>query len=109
MSKHGIHQMTDADYVLTAKLATLVISVLNGLSQGQGHASVSVFDAGVGGGFQNGSITICIERDGAVFDKRFFSEDELVDTLSSALEYSGGLPYRRALRKFAELMEDFDE
>jgi hypothetical protein len=61
------------------------IRLLRYLTRGQGHASISVFDAGVGGGFNDGTVQVFLERDGLLFNEKgdihAFTPQELFDQL----------------------------
>jgi hypothetical protein len=45
------------------------IRLLRYLTKGEGYASISLFDAGVGGGFNDGMVQVFLERDGVLFNK----------------------------------------
>ena len=58
--------ITEQDKKLAREMARMAVCILQGISGGQGRASVGVFDAGAGSGFVNGDLYICLERDGLI-------------------------------------------
>jgi hypothetical protein len=64
------------------------IRLLRYLTHGQGYASISLFDAGVGGGFQDGKVIVFLERDGITLNEdgkiNAFTPQELFDQIKSA-------------------------
>lgn len=61
------------------------IKVLRFMTGGQGYAAISVFDAGAGGGFSEGSVTVNLERDGLIFPKNAsYTPEELKEVILQA-------------------------
>lgn len=61
--------------------AEATIRFLRYLTGGEGYASISVFDAGAGGGFSEGSLDISLERSGLLLNKKVYSVDELKELI----------------------------
>lgn len=59
------------------KLIKNTIELLTHLTNGQGYASIGLFNAGAGGGFLSGDVTVNLERDGLTLSKKVFTEEEL--------------------------------
>ena len=61
------------------------IRLLRHLTKGQGYVSISLFDAGAGGGFNYGMVQVFLERDGILFNKdgktNAYSPQELFDQI----------------------------
>jgi hypothetical protein len=65
------------------------IRLLRYLTHGEGYASISLFDAGAGGGFSWGTLNINLERSGLIFngkgDKTVDTPQELFNMIKSLL------------------------
>ena len=61
------------------------IRLLRYLTKGQGYVSISLFDAGAGGGFNYGMVQVSLERDGILInmDEKYkaYSPKELFDQI----------------------------
>ena len=69
------------------------ILLLKALSEGQGFASIEVFDVGAGGGFSSGKVFIEHLRDGKSIDRTVYeSPIQLKELIIKALESDNGLP-----------------
>jgi hypothetical protein len=64
------------------------IRLLRHLTHGQGYVSISLFDAGTGGGFQDGKVQVFLERDGITLNEdgkiNAYTPQELFDQIKSA-------------------------
>ncbi len=69
-----------------AQGAESVVSLLERLTRGQGLVCISVFDAGAGGGFQEGTIEINLERDGRTLGWKSQDRDEFVAFLDKRIQ-----------------------
>ena len=67
-------------------LANIVLAVLERLTVGQGHATIEVFNAGAGGGFNYGYIHIELLRDGAFFKRKVFDRAEFLELLAGLIK-----------------------
>jgi hypothetical protein len=80
------------------KLVRRIVRLLRYLSGGQGHAGISVFDSGAGGGFVQGQVQIFLERDGRDFDHTVYAQNELIELILIALYDERKAPGERRLR-----------
>jgi hypothetical protein len=67
-------------------LANIILATLERMAAGEGHAGVSIFDAGVAGGFDNGEVQIFLERSGLTFDRTTCDRAEFLDLLTAAIK-----------------------
>ncbi len=85
------------------------IRLLRYLTQGQGFASLSVFDSGAGGGFNDGSLKINLERDGLLLNKdgKIIQEtpEELFEFIKEALNPFP--PYEKSIEEINERYKKF--
>jgi len=69
------------------------IRLLRYLTGGQGYASISLFDAGAGGGFTDGMVQVFLERDGSLFNEngetKAYTPQELFDQIKYVADPSG--------------------
>ena len=62
------------------------IRLLRFLTHGEGYASISVFDAGAGGGFGEGTLNIILERSGLLLtDKHAYEPQELFELIKKSV------------------------
>lgn len=62
------------------------IRVLRRMTGGQGYASISVFDAGAGGGFSDAHVQVNLERDGKILNRTVYSPEALRDLIIASLK-----------------------
>jgi len=62
------------------------IRVIRQMTGGQGYASVSIFDAGAGGGFSESHVNVNLERDGKTLKKTVYSPEELKNLILASLK-----------------------
>lgn len=67
------------------QLANTVLAVLELMTEGQGQVTISVFDAGAGGGFQSGRVYVMLERDGLSLNQKRFSRAEFLSLITAVL------------------------
>lgn len=80
--------------------AEIIIDTLRAMTFGQGHAGVSLFDAGAGGGFNDGTVTVYLERDGIkIENKRVYSVEDLQLLLVTAITGPFEKSFREQLDK----------
>ncbi len=69
------------------------IRLLRYLTKREGYASISLFDAGAGGGFNDGMVQVFLERDGTLFNEngkiKAYSPQELFDQIKLASDPYG--------------------
>jgi len=69
------------------------IRLLRHLTKGEGYASISLFDAGAGGGFTDGMVQVFLERDGTLFNEngniKAFTPQELFNQIKVASDPYG--------------------
>lgn len=73
--------MTKSKIELDAEATIRFIRYLTG---GQGYASISIFDAGAGGGFSGGNLNINLERDGLSLRQKAYEPEKLKELLLDA-------------------------
>jgi hypothetical protein len=61
------------------------IRLLRFLTQGEGQASISVFDAGAGGGFSTGYLSVYLERSGLTLKVQETSPAEFKESIMASL------------------------
>jgi hypothetical protein len=63
------------------------IRLLRYLTKGEGYACISIFDAGAGGGFNDGMVQVFLERDGMLFNEdekiKAYTPQELFDQIKA--------------------------
>src|SRR5687768_7902881 len=66
------------------------IRLLRFLTHGEGYVGISVFDAGAGGGFGTGSLSINLERSGLILKrKEVYEPDDLLKLIKDSLHPFG--------------------
>lgn len=69
------------------------IRLLRYLTKGEGYVSISLFDAGAGGGFTDGMVQVSLERDGIVInmDGKYiaYTPQELFDQIKFVADPDG--------------------
>ena len=87
------NKMSKKDKLLLDKDIKATIRLLRYLSGGQGYASISLFDAGAGGGFQDGKVQVFLERDGMILNedgkRNAYTPQELFDQIKYASDMHG--------------------
>lgn len=61
------------------------IRLLRFMTHGEGYASLSVFDAGAGGGFSNGHIQVNLERSGQIGKAESYDVEEFAKKIRECL------------------------
>lgn len=81
--------MSEDDKLQIEKDIEATIRLLRYLTHGEGYAGISVFDAGAGGGFSDGTLQVFLERSGLTLnltkEKSLYSPKELKEALLMAL------------------------